>query len=100
MNRACFLCRGACCESLVLAQIPSDAGIWLSYHGTATPDGKVEFPLPCSKLSECGKCTIHDNRPKICAAFEVGGADCRATVQRRRSNIAHEIFMAMDRAKP
>ncbi len=93
MNPACELCRGACCESIVVASPKTDEGRWLAYHGAELTDGKTEIAAPCSKLCD-GKCTVWKNRPMPCVIFEVGGADCRATVKRRRENW-REIIEAM-----
>lgn len=91
----CQLCRGACCESIVTTAPPTDTGFWLSLHGNTLPDGRLELPVPCHALAKCGSCTIHSMRPEHCRNFPVGGADCRATVLRRRPAIAQDIFSAM-----
>ena len=95
MHPACQLCRGACCESLVLHLPPTDAGTWLGFHGQPIGDRHVEFATPCSKLSTCGKCSIHRTRPEHCRTYAVGGPDCRATVARRRPKQAAAILAAL-----
>ena len=47
------------------------------------------------KAGKCGSCSIHSMRPEHCRNFPVGGADCRATVLRRRPSEASAIFAAM-----
>lgn len=98
---ACQLCRGACCESIVLNMPVRDApaeAVWLGLHGTVLPDGRLELRTPCSRLDGCGRCTIHDIRPSLCRNFEVGGADCRATIARRRPERALQIHAALPAA--
>jgi Fe-S-cluster containining protein len=90
----CDLCRGACCESIVLTPPPTDAGRWLGYHGTPLPTGEIELATPCAHLC-CGRCAIHDFRPDYCRTYEVGSAACRATVLRRRPDQAAEILALM-----
>lgn len=92
MNPACQLCRGACCETIVVAPPANDDGRWLRFHGTPLADGRLELATPCSMLKPCGTCAIHTLRPEACRAFPVGGADCRATVLRRRSALAQQIL--------
>lgn len=117
MHPACQLCRGACCESLVLNLPPTDSGSWLALHGLPVnpPEdgvhrtnpgpaaagngglGLYEIEARCSKLSSCGRCTIHATRPEHCKTYAVGGADCRATVARRRPRHASAILAILDR---
>lgn len=95
MNPACQICRGACCESLVTTTPPTDSGFWLALHGTALGDGRVELAVRCQALDSCGGCTIHSMRPEHCRNFTVGGAECRATVLRRRPKDASRILAAL-----
>jgi hypothetical protein len=101
MHPACQLCRGACCESLVLNLPPTDAGTWLGLHGKPITGpvggGTHEIEARCTKLSSCGRCTIHTTRPEHCKSYAVGGADCRATVARRRPRHAPAILAILDR---
>lgn len=111
MNPACQLCRGACCESLVLNLPPTDSGTWLAYHAlplnppqdgvhrtntgpAAAGNGTTmhEIEAKCRKLSTCGRCTIHTTRPEHCRTYAVGSPDCRSTVQRRRPDQSAEIL--------
>ena len=94
----CQICRGACCESIVLRLPATDAGAWLGLHGVSIGEHQVEIPAPCRKLSVCGSCSIHATRPDHCRTYVVGGADCRATVARRRPTDAAQIIAAMPRA--
>lgn len=96
MNPACELCRGACCESIVLKAPPAgDPGRWLAYHADSLPDGSLEIQSRCTRLSGCGACMIHASRPAQCREFPVGGPDCRATVARRRPAQAAAILALM-----
>ena len=95
MPAPCALCRGACCESIVVPRLPGDVGFWLDLHGTEVGGTHLELPTPCKALGVCGDCTIHARRPENCRRYEVGGAECRATVLRRRPQQAAEILAAM-----
>ena len=86
MKRACLICKGACCESVVM---DADTGLRFDIG-----QDKVELATPCSKLCG-GRCSIWETRPEVCRVFEVGGVDCRAAVLRRRFPQALEIYCAM-----
>ena len=93
MNPACEICKGACCESIVVGKPEGDEGLWLAFHGKTIGADKIELETPCQMLC-AGKCSIWKLRPSNCAAYDVGGDGCRETVIRRRSNW-QEIFAAM-----
>lgn len=82
---ACALCRGACCESIVLdpAVFTLDGARWITYHGTSRADGTIELPCACDKLQR-GLCSIHPTRPRNCVEFQVGGSECRSAIRSRR----------------
>lgn len=98
MNAACEICRGACCESMVMGLPHGDFGVWLRYHGEPIGKERVELPSPCRMLVE-GKCSVWESRPEHCRCYEVGGEACRATVRRRRPGQWQEIFRAMEPKK-
>jgi len=91
MNPACELCRGACCEAIVLPVKVQDPDIqrWIEYHGQPTDRG-IYFECKCSKLKD-GKCSIYEDRPKVCRVFEVGSAGCLTAIKRRRPEQETEI---------
>ena len=86
----CLMCRGACCESLILPLFgPPDQQDFLAIRGEPVRIlGKTysEVESPCPMLGSCGNCKIHGKAtfPKACASYEVGGMMCRLTVARRR----------------
>jgi hypothetical protein len=92
MHAACNLCRGACCESLVIDLPAGPVGDWLAAHGAAIAGPAVELPTPCRHLCASGTCTIWQNRPTPCVDYAVGSPACRATVLRRRPARAAEIL--------
>ena len=100
MKTPCEICAGACCESIVIRLPATDAGAWLGLHGDQVAPDRLELATPCRKLGACGSCTIHATRPEHCRAYEVGGADCRATVARRRPADAAEILAAINQLNP
>jgi hypothetical protein len=93
---ACMICRGACCETIVMPPIPGDAGTWLALHGKALDGGRVELATPCRALGVCGMCGIYESRPQNCRDFAVGGPLCRDTVRRRRPEDAEQILKLID----
>lgn len=91
MNPACSLCKGACCESIILPLKMGDldADRWLRYHAEELDRGWM-FDVKCSKLKN-GKCSIYDTRPNLCAVFVVGSQGCLDAVRRRRPFKEKEI---------
>lgn len=95
MKTPCDICKGACCESIVVTAAGfSDEAHWLRLHGKDVGGDSLEIEAPCRKLCN-GRCSIHDYRPSKCRLYAVGGPDCRATVLRRRPEQAKEILAAM-----
>ena len=92
----CELCKGACCESIVipLKFEEADAQRWLGFHGTEQENG-IRLDCKCSKLRH-GRCTIYDSRPDVCRVFEVGSPNCREAVKTRRQYKADKIFKLME----
>lgn len=94
MNKACELCKGACCESIVVdGNLNTKVDEWLVARGRSftintiggVPVQKIEIETVCPSLS-LGKCIRYEFRPEMCKEFEVGSKDCRDTVKRRREN--------------
>lgn len=85
MNSACAICRGACCETVMVkvGDMEGDLATWLGYHGTVY-GGWVEMGCRCEHLGGHGKCRIWEKRPKVCAGYLVGGWQCRDAIGRRR----------------
>jgi Fe-S-cluster containining protein len=99
VSEACKLCKGACCESLL---IPIDRNpmvtefydvrsVTLEIKGQ--PFAKIESRCPL--LKECGRCRIYASRPVACIRYEVGSPMCLATVERRRIDQAEAIKALM-----
>jgi len=93
---ACDVCKGACCESIVLGvrYEDKDAQRWLSYHGEVRENG-VRFECRCSKLRH-GKCTIYDSRPEVCRVFEVGSPACLEAIEHRRKFKSAQILKLIE----
>lgn len=81
MDDRCRVCRGLCCTKLALAVDDPDVHRWLSFHGDQTSEKWIEFPCRCRKLVN-GKCSIYEDRPKICKDLEVGSNECLFIVKR------------------
>lgn len=87
---ACNLCRGACCESVIIAvPDPSDQQ-WLDLHGTPTEAGTM-LRCRCSKLRPDGLCGIYETRPKTCRVFEPGCVGCRLAIRELRPWLEAEL---------
>jgi hypothetical protein len=88
MHPACKLCRGACCEFMLLplSCVPRAERSWLEFHGdTLVPGvGTVALDVPCRMRRPDGRCAVYTTRPYICDDFEVGGSGCRFTIRRQR----------------
>lgn len=88
IHPACALCRGACCEGIVLPSAPygeADANRWLCMHGTPEDAEWLYVPAPCRHLKE-GRCSIYEDRPRVCSDFIVGGKLCHRAIKRNRPN--------------
>lgn len=102
MHPACDLCRGACCETLVLP-LPRSATKgerkWLELRGRREEIAKsdvVRVPCRCLVLSSTtGRCMIYDDRPQPCRDFPVGGEQCRAAVASLRPESKQAILSRM-----
>src|SRR3990167_2740060 len=93
MNKACALCKGACCESIVLdltRSLTRDQLLWFSLHGTVEMGG-VRLEAPC-KMLKSGECSVWSSRPNVCRDYKVGGKHCVEAIQKRRSEQADEII--------
>lgn len=100
MNQACQLCRGACCESLLLSTPTPYLLDWAVTRGVQVSPTTVELPCRCRHLTEGGLCGIHLRRPQACYDYAVGGPECRAAVKRRRTaEEAKKILAAMKSPK-
>ena len=96
MSKACELCKGACCESILL---PIDASPTTTEFYAAR--GSVfmiatstfaEVPARCPHLSGSGKCKTYANRPVACSRFPVGSVMCLTAIERRRPEQAEAIM--------
>lgn len=96
MMTPCELCKGACCESVIM-DLTKNPMIdeWMLARGKPFGTNHVEWEQRCPSLNECGQCSRYDNRPRVCIEYPVGGTHCRETVRRRRPNW-QEIFKLMD----
>lgn len=85
MHPACQICRGACCEAIMLppCRDPEDTR-WLALHGREV-DGRVELLCQCHHLLPDGSCGCYEDRPRTCRVYEVGGVACLRAVRRRRT---------------
>ena len=84
----CEKCRGACCESLLIPAAPqagADVLRWLTLHGEAIGESRIELDCKCRKLGPEGRCAIYADRPEVCRIYEPGSVDCVETVLRRRT---------------
>lgn len=96
----CELCKGACCErfGIDFKGHSEDVFNWISYHGEV--DGTVVFfNCKCHFLRD-GKCSIYDDRPKLCKDYPVGSKMCLEAVYRKhRDNKRNKIIEAINEWK-
>ena len=93
---ACELCKGACCESILL---PIDASPTTTEFYSARGDvfqivGRTyaELPARCPYLSKAGKCMTYSQRPVACSRFAADSTMCVTAIQRRRPDQADAIM--------
>jgi Fe-S-cluster containining protein len=99
MNKACELCRGACCEAfLININISSDFNKWLSFHGEEMGKSRFLFELKCCNLKN-GKCDIYEDRPEMCKEFGVGSEECQYAITRYRPKKAFKLLSLVDKEK-
>ena len=102
MHPACEVCRGACCESLLVPVMrDKDSRDFFATRGSVftvlgQPFDTLELPTPCRHLDACGKCGVYESRPQPCRTYEVGSKECRLTVKRRRTEKADMILALID----
>lgn len=98
MDPACAVCKGACCETMLLdlrKVMSPDVLRWFELHGEQESNG-TRLNCACSKLKN-GKCSIWDDRPQVCKMYEVGSQACRNAVRTRRAEYkAEEILRIID----
>jgi Fe-S-cluster containining protein len=92
MNSACYMCKGACCRSVVI--FLGDGGNdlqardiikFVKLHGEEISENKAtRFESPCRALCD-GQCTMYDDRPRVCRSFFVGSEECIKCVDRYHS---------------
>ena len=97
MSEACKVCRGACCESVIIPISPDPVHLaYWNARGTLGKIGEtncVELVHRCPKLLSSGKCKIYNDRPSACSDhFPVGNAFCRLAIQTRRAKDASRIL--------
>ena len=92
---ACELCKGACCESILL---PIDSSPmtteFYSARGSVFQIANLNFaeiPSRCPHLSGSGKCKSYASRPVACSTFPVGSPMCLVAIERRRPDQADAI---------
>lgn len=96
MSNACKLCRGACCESLLIP-VNDDKfskDFWMTRGNVFEMQGQsfVELENRCKHLEGCGSCGIYNDRPTACRIYEVGSTACIQTIKTRRADQADAII--------
>ena len=95
----CEICKGACCESLVFSAFNADLREFLEARGRMLGDHHAEVETRCPKLTDCGRCSIHDTRPVTCRLYAVGSKACLDTVDRRRTGEQRDAILAAIKAQ-
>jgi Fe-S-cluster containining protein len=109
-NPMCEICGGACCEAVTLDITPlaqsSDFMRFLEFRSVPQVrevDGKLNvnmrmFEAKCLMLKD-RRCSVYDQRPKMCQIFEPGSQNCRTTVLARRTPELAGIILNLDAVK-
>jgi Fe-S-cluster containining protein len=91
----CEICRGACCESLLIPAFLIVDSEWAQARGLKRARASAwEVGLPCAKLSPLGGCSIYESRPMTCRNYQLGGYGCSWALERRRSRENREAVLA------
>lgn len=102
MTNPCKMCKGACCEYMVIdVTHMSKSGIeWAllhgkEYRGVATSPDKtiVELNVKCGELTMGGKCRKYEERPDVCRAFKPGNPLCIEAIRRQRTTLQQEKIL-------
>ncbi len=95
MSKACELCKGACCESILLpiSPAPTSTEFYAARGSVFHIAGSTfaEVPARCPHLSGSGKCKTYASRPVACSRFTVGSVMCLTAIERRRPDQAEAI---------
>jgi Fe-S-cluster containining protein len=95
VSKACELCKGACCESIILPISPSPTSTeFYEARGSVfqvAGQTMAEVPARCPYLSKAGKCMTYSQRPVACSRFTVGSLMCVTAIERRRPDQAEAI---------
>jgi Fe-S-cluster containining protein len=95
MSKACELCRGACCESMMMTidNNPVTTEFYRARASVFTIDSlpAIEIDSRCPSLSASGKCKCYASRPVACIRFAVGSTMCLTAIERRRPDQAEAI---------
>lgn len=90
----CLVCRGACCEFLVLAIGTPTPRVFEFAEARRLPILRVVGPLAlveidhrCPELTAEGRCAIYheDRRPEVCIEAQPGGTACLQALRRQRT---------------
>lgn len=93
MNKACELCKGACCEGMRMKAVnfpDQDTEMWFKAH-CVVHLGFFYIPAPCCHLQN-GLCSIYPRRFECCEELKVGSQSCRWAIQNNRPKNAEEII--------
>jgi Fe-S-cluster containining protein len=95
VSKACELCKGACCESILLPidRSPMTQEFYRARAEVVEIYGNTftEIPHRCPHLSNSGRCKTYANRPVACSRFAVGSTMCLTAIERRRPDQAEAI---------
>ncbi len=90
MKPDCMVCRGACCETIVMPG-PLAAFFdpeWRRVRGRELPPFEQpswEIHRSCPELTPEGLCGIHETKPRVCREYEPGSQACLSAIERRRT---------------
>ena len=77
MNDQCKECGGKCCKTLVMAR-PAVIDEILATRVVGSDGAVIWIDSTCKYLVD-GQCSVYDDRPEACRAYEVDGVWCKKT---------------------
>ena len=92
---SCDLCRGACCEFVVIERLLQLDHQWWAYHSSGIlSNGDVGIEARCHHLTEEGRCRVYEKRPLSCQEISIGDPDCIEAIRFRRKPLEAERIIA------
>lgn len=96
----CSLCRGGCCENVIIQiDVRSLDDVSREFFPVRVPglfqvdENTVGIPLGkrCPQLTEEGRCSIYEQRPRRCRDYQAGSEQCFKVMLSERPQVFEQI---------